>query len=207
LLDFARGARNAIKAGFDGVQLHAGSGYLIEQFLRDGTNHRTDRYGGTVVNRIRLLVEVVQATIDEVGADRISVRFSPNVTTQGVMDSSPETLFIAAAQALNRMSIAFLELREPGFNGIFGVTDLPPLSPKIRTVFKGPLVLNEDYSRDTAREAIETGRADAVSFGRRFISNPDLPRRFALDAELTADDRSTWYTAGAKGYTDYAELE
>jgi N-ethylmaleimide reductase len=205
--DFALAAQNAVDAGFDGIQLHAGSGYLIEQFLRDGTNRRRDRYGGSVENRIRFLIEIVEATSDAIGADRVSVRFSPNVATQGVTDSDPESLFTFAARGLARMGIAFLELREPGFNGIFGVTDRPPLSPKIRAVYHGPLVLNEEYSRDAAQEAIETGRSEAVSFGRAFISNPDLPHRFAIDASLTADDRSTWYTAGREGYNDYPAFE
>ncbi len=122
-------------------------------------------------------------------------------------DSDPESLFTFAARRLATMGIAFLELREPGFNGIFGVTDRPPLSPKIRAVYHGPLVLNEEYSRDAAQEAIETGRSEAVSFGRAFISNPDLPHRFAIDASLTADDRSTWYTAGREGYNDYPAFE
>jgi N-ethylmaleimide reductase len=205
--DYARAARNAIDAGFDGIQLHAGSGYLIEQFLRDSTNYRTDRYGGSIANRVRFLIEIVQATSDEIGAGRVSVRLSPNVATQGVTDSDPKSLFVAAAQELNGLSIAFLELREPGINGIFGVTDSAPLSPSIRAIYDGSLVLNEDYPRDTARRQIEIGFANAVSFGRPFISNPDLPRRFSLDAALSAGDPSTWYTQGAKGYNDYPAFE
>jgi N-ethylmaleimide reductase len=203
--DFVRGARNAIAAGFDGVQIHACSGYLIDQFLRDSTNHRTDRYGGSIDNRVRILREITQGIAGEVGAGRTSVRLSPNVSNQGCDDSDPTALFSAAVQAINDIGIAFLELREPGPTGVFGTAKMAPLSPIIRTMFDGPLVLNEDYDRDRAQRALDLQEAEAISFGRLFISNPDLPHRLANGIPCTADKRDAWYTQGVTGYIDYAE--
>ncbi|MFN3943349.1 MAG: alkene reductase [Allosphingosinicella sp.] len=204
--DYARAARLAMTAGFDGVQLHAANGYLIDQFLRSGTNLRDDAYGGPIENRIRLLREATEAIVAEAGADRTAVRLSPNTETQGCAEPDPEPLFVAAAEALDRIGIAFLELREPGPDGTFGAADAPPVSPAIRRVFRRPLVLNSDYRRATAEAALASDAADAISFGRPFISNPDLVRRLAADAPLAPDDRATWYAQGPEGYTDYPEL-
>jgi 2,4-dienoyl-CoA reductase-like NADH-dependent reductase (Old Yellow Enzyme family) len=204
--DYARAARNAVAAGFDGIQLHAANGYLIDQFLRDGANHRTDDYGGSPENRVRLLREVTQTLVSEVGADRTAVRLSPNGETQGVTDSNPEPVFTLAAQALDALGIAFLELREPGPDGTFGRTDQLRLSPIIRQHFKGPLVLNSDYDRERARIDLESGLADAIAFGRPFISNPDLPARFAARSTLNPADMATFYSRGVEGYTDYPVL-
>ena len=142
--DYRLAGANAIKAGFDGVQLHAANGYLIDQFLRDNANFRDDIYGGPIENRVRLLGEVTQALADVVGADRTGVRLSPNGDSQGVDDSNPVPLFTAAAASLDAIGIAFLELREPGPDGTFGNTDVPKVSPDIRKVFKAPLILNSD---------------------------------------------------------------
>ncbi len=203
LADYAHAARNAIAAGFDGVQLHAANGYLIDQFLRNGSNLREDDYGVTIDGRIRLLDEVVQTLTDTVGADRVAVRLSPNGESQGVDDSDPEPLFTAAAAALDKRGIAFLELREPDENGTFGKTTVPRLSPAIRKMFKGPLILNSDHTLETARAAIASGVADAVSFGRPFIANPDLPERLARGLPLASDVQATWYSQGPEGYIDY----
>jgi 2,4-dienoyl-CoA reductase-like NADH-dependent reductase (Old Yellow Enzyme family) len=203
LADYAHAARNAIAAGFDGVQLHAANGYLIDQFLRNSSNLRDDDYGGPVENRIRLLGEVVQTLIDTVGADKVGVRLSPNGDSQGVDDSDPEPLFTAAAAMLDRLGIAFLELREPDANGTFGRTDVPRLSPAIRKVFKGPLILNSDYTLEAAQAALASGVADAISFGRPFISNPDLPARLANGVPLAPDNQAQWYSQGPEGYIDY----
>lgn len=205
--DYARAAENARRAGFDGVQIHAANGYLIDQFLRDGSNHRSDTYGGSVENRIRLLSEVTQRVVAAIGADRTGVRLSPNGDSQGVDDSNPEALFVPAAARLAELGIAFLELREPGPDGTFGRTEVPKLSPAIRKVFSGPLVVNSDYvSRAQAQAVIDDGTADAVSFGRTFLANPDLPERLRTDAPLNPSNMATWYSQGAEGYTDYPAL-
>lgn len=203
LAQYVTAARNAMAAGFDGVQIHAANGYLLDQFLRDGVNHREDRYGGSIENRIRLLAEVTDAVIAVVGADRTGVRLSPNGDSQGVNDSHPEALFPAVAAALAARGIAFLELREPGFEGTFGKAERPPIAPLIKAVFKAPLVLNSDYDGARGQAALDAGEADAIAFGRPFLANPDLPRRIAERLALNPDVMATWYTRGPEGYVDY----
>jgi 2,4-dienoyl-CoA reductase-like NADH-dependent reductase (Old Yellow Enzyme family) len=205
--DYVHAAKNAMAAGFDGVQIHAANGYLIDQFLRDNANFRTDDYGGAIENRIRLLREVTQAVVDTVGSERTSVRLSPNGETQGADDSNPVALFTAAAAALQDIGIAFLELRDLKPHGSFGKTDVPRISPEIRKVFKGPLVLNQEYTKEMADADLASGLADAISFGRAYISNPDLVERLRVGAELTPDNFKTWYTPDGEGYTDYPFLE
>jgi 2,4-dienoyl-CoA reductase-like NADH-dependent reductase (Old Yellow Enzyme family) len=208
LEDYERATRNALAAGFDGVQIHAANGYLIDQFLRDNANFRDDRYGGAPENRIRLLREVAERVVSVAGAGRTSVRLSPNGDSQGVDDSDPHAVFVPAAKALAEIGIGFLELREPGPDGTFGKTDVPKLSPAIREVFAGPLVLNSDY--DTAGEAqakLDEGVADAISFGRTFLANPDLPARLRAGASLNQSEMRTWYSQGPEGYVDYPALE
>ncbi|KTE37629.1 MULTISPECIES: alkene reductase [unclassified Sphingopyxis] len=207
IADYVHAAENAKKAGFDGVQLHGANGYLIDQFLRDNSNLRDDDYGGSAQNRIRLLREVTEALIGVWGAGRVSVRLSPNGATQGVDDSAPEKLFPAAAGALGELGIGFLELREPGPEGTFGRTDVPKQSPAIRAAFKGPLILNSDYDVALAEEAVTSGLADAIAFGRPFIGNPDLVERIRAGAEWSADNPQTWYSPGPEGYTDYPALQ
>lgn len=201
--DYVSAARNAIAAGFDGVQLHAANGYLIDQFLRDGSNHRSDAYGGSVENRIRLLSEVIHALIGAVGAERTAVRLSPNGDSQGVDDSHQEILFPAAAAALDGLGLAFLELREPGPDGTFGRSDRPAVAPLIRKAYQGVLVLNSDYDFASGQAALAAGAADAITYGRKFLANPDLPYRFAHGLALTPDDPKTWYSQGAEGYISY----
>ncbi|MBC2776224.1 alkene reductase [Parasphingopyxis marina] len=201
--DYARAARNAMLAGFDGVQIHAANGYLIDQFLRDGTNLRDDAYGGSPDNRTRLLDEIARTVVREVGGDRTSVRLSPNGDSQGTNDSHPENVFPLAAQKLADAGIAFLELREPGPDGTFGQTDVPKLSPLIRKAFSGPLILNSDYGKEDGQAALDSGIADAITYGRPFISNPDLPCRFAENIPLAEGDYQTWYSQGREGYVDY----
>lgn len=205
--DYVAAARNAMAAGFDGVQIHAANGYLIDQFLRDNSNLREDEYGGTAENRVRLLREVAIAVAGEVGANRTAVRMSPNGETQGVDDSDPVDTFTEAARAIEPLGLAFLELREPRPDGTFGSTEVPPVSPDIRKVFTGPLVLNSDYGRRDGQAQLDAGIADAIAYGRTFLANPDLPERFRRDAALNDDVMATWYSQGAQGYTDYAALE
>jgi N-ethylmaleimide reductase len=203
IADYVHAAKNAMAAGFDGVQIHAANGYLIDQFLRDNCNFRDDAYGGPIENRIRLLQDVAQAVADTVGADQTSVRLSPNGASQGADDSNPIALFTAAAAVLDKIGIGFLELREQKPYGNFGTTDVPRVSPEMRKVFKGPLVLNQEYNAERARDDLASGLADAISFGRPFISNPDLVARLRDGAALTPDNFKTWYSEGAEGYTDY----
>ena len=202
--DYALAAENARKAGFDGVQLHAANGYLIDQFLRDNSNLRDDDYGGPVENRIRLLREVTETLASVLGADRVGVRLSPNGDSQGVNDSDPESVFTAAAAALDALNIAFLELREPGPDGTFGATDVPKQSPAIREVFRRPLILNSDLDQAKGQALLDSGLADAVSFGRPFITNPDLVERFRVGAPIADSSfRPSFYSQGPEGYIDY----
>jgi 2,4-dienoyl-CoA reductase-like NADH-dependent reductase (Old Yellow Enzyme family) len=207
IADYVQAARNAIAAGFDGIQLHAANGYLIDQFLRDGSNKRTDSYGGSIENRARLLIEVTQAIADAIGADRTSVRLSPNGETQGVIDSNPEPLFAYVAEQLDKIGIAFLEIRDIGPGSTFGSTDQPIVSPVIRAHFKGVLILNGNFTPETAEAALADGRADAIAFGRPFIANPDLVERIAQQAPLAEVDFATAYTQTAEGYTDYPRFD
>ncbi len=205
--DYSQATRNALAAGFDGVQLHAANGYLIDQFLRDNSNLRDDDYGGSPENRARLLREATARLIAEAGAGRTAVRFSPNGEVQGVEDSNPEAVFVPAAKWLGEQGIAFLELRESKPGSSFRPSDAPRLSPLIREVFEQPLVLNQDYRRANAQEDIDSGLADAIAFGRPFLANPDLVERMRSGASLNKPDPATFYTQGPEGYTDYPALE
>ncbi|WCT72982.1 alkene reductase [Sphingomonas naphthae] len=201
--DYARAAENALAAGFDGVQIHAANGYLIDQFLRDGSNKRTDRYGGPIENRLRLLDEVTRAVVGAAGADRTAIRLSPNGAVQGVDDSDQEATFTAAARLLDGYALAFLELRDPRPGSSFRDSDRRPVAPLIRKVYAGPLVVNSDYDAVSGQAALDSGVADAVTFGRTFLANPDLPHRFANGLSLNTIDPKTLYSGGPEGYTDY----
>jgi len=205
--EYADAATNALRAGFDGVQIHGANGYLIDQFLRDNTNLREDEYGGSPENRIRFMREVVERVIDAIGAGRTSIRLSPNGETQGADDSDPASVFVPAAAALDALGIGFLELREQAPDGTFGSSDVPKLSPQIREVFKRPLILNQDYTPEGAQADLDSGLADGIAFGRKFIANPDLVERLRRGAPLAEDDQATWYSKGPEGYIDYPALE
>lgn len=203
---YRQGAANALAAGFDGIEVHGANGYLLDQFLRDGTNKRTDAYGGSVENRARLLLEVTEAVVGVWGADRVGVRLSPSSTFNSMTDSDPKATFGYAVDALNRFGLAYLHLLEPSeaderHGGILIPTAF------FRPLFKGTLMVNWDYDRDKANAAIASGAADLVSFGKLFIANPDLPERFQANASLNEPDPSTFYGGGEEGYIDYPALE
>lgn len=206
--DYGTAAANAKAAGFDGVQLHGANGYLIDQFIRSSSNLRDDDYGGSAENRVRLMREVLERLIDVWGAGRVSIRLSPNGETQGCDDSTPAETFSAAARVLQELGIGFLELREPGPNGTFGQTDVPKQGALLRTIYKGPLVLNSDYTAEQAATEVASGLCDAVSFGRPYISNPDLAERIRVGAEWAPNVNApkTWYLPGPEGYIDYPAL-
>lgn len=203
LEDYRIAARNAIAAGFDGVEIHGANGYLIDQFLRGDSNQRTDEYGGSIENRARLLLEVVEAVVGAIGAERTGLRLSPNGAVQGVSESDPEPLFVYVADALEKIGIAFLHLRESQPASTFIPSEQAPLSPVIRRHFTGALILNGDYTVDQAAEVVAEDRADAIAFGRPYIANPDLVARARTGASLAAPDPSTFYAQGDEGYIDY----
>lgn len=203
--DYRQAARNAITAGFDGVEVHAANGYLIDQFLRDGSNLRTDDYGGSIENRTRLLDEVVRAITAEIGADRTGVRLSPVTPAGDAHDSNPQPLFERAVERLDAIGgLAFVHVIE-GATG--GPRDNIPFDyAALRAKFNGPWIANNGYDKDSAEQAIASGYADMVAFGRAFIANPDLVERLRLGVELSELDPDTLYGGGAKGYIDYPSV-
>ena len=192
------GAQNAKNAGFDGVEIHGANGYLLDQFLQDGTNKRTDQYGGPIENRARLFLEVTDAVISVWGADRVGVHIAPRSDAHTMSDSNPRATFTYLVQELDKRNIAFIFARE--HQG----TD--SLGPELKKVFKGAYIANEKFTKESAEAIIKEGNADAVSFGVPFISNPDLPRRFAEGSKLNETNFQTLYAEGATGYTDYPAL-
>lgn len=199
IAEYRRGAENAKRAGFDGVEVHGANGYLLDQFLQDSTNLRTDSYGGPIENRARLMLEVVDACIDVWGADRVGLHLAPRGDAMSMGDSNPLATFGYVAEKMRQRKIAFLCTREhEGADSI---------GPQLKKIFGGVLIANEKFTKETAESAINSGRADAVAFGQLFIANPDLPERFKLNAPLNTPDPSTFYAQGPKGYTDYPFLE
>ena len=206
--DYAHAARNAKAAGFDGVQLHGANGYLVDQFLRAGTNLRTDEYGGSAANRTRFMREVLEALIAVWGADRVSIRLSPNGESQGCDDPDPASIFGEAARVIQELGVSFVELRQPGPEGTFGRTDVPYQDGLIRSIYTGPLMLNSDYGAEQAAADVSSGRCDAISFGRPYISNPDLAERIRVGADWSPNVNvpKSWYLPGPEGYIDYPAL-
>jgi N-ethylmaleimide reductase len=206
---YGKAAVNARAAGFDGVELHAANGYLIDQFLQDSANRRTDRYGGSIENRARLLLEVLDALIDAVGADRAGVRLSPSSTFQDMADSDPAALFTYVLDAVAARDLAYLHLVEPGISG--GDSVQRPAdgidSVWVRKRYPGRVIGAGGYDRESALRAVESGTVDAVAFGRAFIANPDLPERLARETELNEAQRPTFYGGDDHGYLDYPSLE
>jgi N-ethylmaleimide reductase len=207
--EYRAAAENAKKAGFDGVELHAANGYLIDQFLQDGSNKRTDSYGGSIENRARLLLEVVAALVSVWGGDRVAVRIGPSGTWNSMADSNPQALFGYVAEQLNQFGLAYLHVIEPRVKGNIVIAEgQPPIAARqLRKIFHGPIAAAGGFEPESAEAAIAGGDADLVTFGRHFISNPDLPRRIRLNQPLAAYDRDTFYTFDAKGYVDYPAYE
>lgn len=193
------------EAGFDGVEIHAANGYLIDQFLRDGVNQRTDAYGGSIANRARLLVEVTEAVVNAWSSDRVGVRLSPTNPYNDMHDSNPRATFTYAAEALNAFNLAYLHILE-ALPGHFLALDGDRYTPNIRAAFRGVLMVNGGYDAEKGETAIAQGEADLVAYGVPFIANPDLVKRFHLGAPLNPPDQATFYSRGEKGYTDYPLL-
>ncbi len=203
--DYRRAAENALAAGFDGVEVHGANGYLLDQFLQDGSNHRTDAYGGSIANRSRLLLEVMAAVIEVWGSDRVGVRLSPSGSFGSMSDSDPKALFSDVVRHLDALNLAYLHLVEPRVQGNETVDnpDMTLSTTYFRTLYRGTLISAGGHSRETGEMTIQEGHADLVAYGRLYISNPDLPQRFAKSVPVTPYDRSTFYGGGAAGYTDY----
>jgi 2,4-dienoyl-CoA reductase-like NADH-dependent reductase (Old Yellow Enzyme family) len=196
---FREGAENAQAAGFDGVEIHGANGYLLDQFLQDSSNHRTDEYGGSVEHRARLMLEVADAAISVWGPGRVGMHLAPRCDVHSMGDSDPAATFGYVARELGRRRIAFLLARESLGERRIG--------PELKRAFGGSYIANEKFTKASAEQVLRAGEADAVAFGVLFIANPDLPRRFALGAPLNQPDPSTFYTHGPAGYTDYPFLE
>jgi N-ethylmaleimide reductase len=203
--DYRRCAKNAKAAGFDGIELHGANGYLVDQFLRDGTNRRTDRYGGSALNRARLLIEVMEAIVGEWGAARAGVRLSPTNPFNDIADSNPAATFATAVGELNRLGLAYLHIVEPIAGDPVATGEMPDLG-FFRKIWRGALISNKGYDLARANAAIRGGTADLVSFAALFLANPDLPERFRRGGPFNAPDRKTFYGGAAGGYTDYAAL-
>ena len=215
--DYAHAARNAIKAGFDLVELHAGHGYLVNQFLCDSVNKRADDYGGSIAKRCRFLFELVGKLVETVGPGRLGVRLSPtfkeHIQYFGVSDSDPEATYSAAIEGLNDFPLAYLFLTEPRAAGLSAPAENDPAfstplsSARFRKVYDGTLIAAGGFTPLTAARAVEEGHYDLIAFGRWFLSNPDLPQRIRHGSPLNVYDRERFYTNGAEGYTDYPDEE
>jgi 2,4-dienoyl-CoA reductase-like NADH-dependent reductase (Old Yellow Enzyme family) len=195
---FRKGAENAMLAGFDGVEIHGANGYLLDQFLQDGTNHRTDEYGGSIENRARLMLEVADAVVSVWGAKQVGMHLAPRGDSHDMHDSNPPATFGYVALELGKRGLGFLFARE-----FFGPDRL---GPQLKKQFGGAYIANEMYTLAQANRVIQDGEADAVAFGRLFIANPDLPARFTGTASLNVPDPNTFFSSGPNGYTDYPTL-
>lgn len=202
---FVNAAALARQVGFDGVELQAGNGFLIDQFLRDGTNQRTDDYGGSVENRSRFLLDVVQGVAAKIGAERTAVRLSPSSAFNDMRDSQPRITFAHVVAKLNPLGLAYLHLNEAQEGDIRQGVDPIPVS-FFRPSYSGVLIANGGFTKERASQAIQNGEADAITFGVPFLANPDLPKRFSLGLALNVPDPSTFYGGDARGYTDYPSI-
>jgi len=208
---FRQGAENAMTAGFDGVELHGAFGYLIDQFLQDGSNQRHDEYGGSIENRARFLLEVVTAVTNVWGGNRVGIKLSPSNTHYGMKDSNPQETFSYAIAKLNDFHLAYIHLMEPNETDLATREVLNPVLPIFRPLYTGTIITNGGYDKQKGNQVLSSGEADLVSYARLFIANPDLPQRFQVDAGLNAPDGKTFYGIGdknlEKGYTNYPFLE
>jgi len=203
--DFRRAAANAKQAGFDGVELHGANGYLVDQFLKDKTNRRTDRYGGSALNRARFLLEVSEALAGEMGAERVGVRLAPTNPFNDIADGNPAATFAATVGELDRLHLGYLHIVEPLPTDPVAAGERPDIR-FFRRLWRGTLIGNKGYYLARANAALREGLVDLVSFATLFLANPDLPERFRQGAALNPPDRVTFYGGGAKGYTDYPAL-
>jgi len=203
---YRQAAAKALEAEFDGVEIHAANGYLIDQFLRDGTNHRNDQYGGSLENRARLLLEVIEAVTGVWDTDRVGVRLSPLNPFNSMFDSDPETLFSYVVKQLNPLHLAYLHIVE-GAIGVSGNAGPAFKMSKLREQYRGLYMANSGYDKTRANEALQNGRSDFISFGILFLANPDLPTRLAQNTPLNTLDQATFYGGNEKGYTDYPTLK
>jgi N-ethylmaleimide reductase len=207
---YVRAAKHASEAGFDGIEIHAANGYLLDQFLQSGTNRRTDDYGGPIANRARMLMDVIEGVVQVWSADRVGVRLSPLGTFNDMSDSDPEETFGFTAERLTDYGLAYLHLVNPAMQAVEKGTDPEPRAMRMlklmREKYRGTLIVAGGFDHDTAEGWLRNGMADLIAFGRKFIANPDLPERFRLRAPLNADDPSTYYVGGEKGYIDYPTL-
>jgi N-ethylmaleimide reductase len=203
--DFKRATRNALEAGFDGVEIHGANGYLLDQFAKDGANKRTDAYGGGIENRARLILEVAQAVAAEAGSDRTGIRISPVTPANDISDSNPQALFDHIVDGLNALKLVYLHVVEGATGGPRDFVSFDYTS--LRKRFSGAYVANNGYDFELATKVLDEGGADLIAFGKPFISNPDLVERLKKDAALNEWDKNTFYGGGAKGYTDYPTLD
>lgn len=208
---FRQGAKNAMEAGFDGVELHGAFGYLLDQFLQDGSNQRRDDYGGSIENRARFLLEVTEAVCQVWQGDRVGIRLSPSNTFYGMQDSNPKATFSYIIEQLNRFGLSYIHLMEPNEEDLAIRDVLNPVLPLFRPLYQGLMITNGGYDKAKGNEVLAAGNADLVSFGKLFIANPDLPDRFATDTAFNSPDFATFYGKGnqdlEKGYIDYPSLE
>ncbi|RYY18352.1 MAG: alkene reductase, partial [Cytophagaceae bacterium] len=206
--DFRKAAENAEAAGFDGVEIHGANGYLVDQFIQDGTNQRTDEYGGSVENRARFALEVVQAAVDVLGADRVGIRLSPTGTMGGINDRDRKGTFSYVVEQLNKFGLAYLHVIEalPG-HAMAAKNGQEPVGPALRAIFQGPFILNGGYTQETAEKALANHEADLIAFGVPYIANPDLVERYQQGAALNTPDPATFYGGDDHGYIDYHALQ
>ncbi|MDJ0673882.1 MAG: alkene reductase [Calothrix sp. MO_167.B42] len=208
---FRQGAVNAVEAGFDGVELHGAFGYLIDQFLQDGSNQRTDKYGGSIENRARFLLEVVSGVTSVWGGEKVGIKLSPSNTFYGMKDSDSQGIFSYVIDKLNPFNLAYIHLMEPNEVDLANRQVLNPVLPIFRPIYQGTIITNGGYDRQAGNNVLSTGDADLVSFGKLFISNPDLPKRFQLEADLNTPNPKTFYGKGDQdlelGYIDYPFME